>query len=180
MKRTLIVVVTVLVALLALGAERGAQAAEEIVTGAGAFTTLVTRTAQELSDCGDADVATGVQLVMRVGTVAFSGAISTGTDGEFSSTSLREACAQPALRTLRVDTRLLDATVAGRTGALQIELEGVFDGDATSPGGVRTRGHGTVTGVSGGLRGARGRIQFVGVATATSSSNFYFLEIQLK
>jgi hypothetical protein len=179
MKRAVNLGVVVLVSLLGLGVEKGAQAAE-VVTGTGTFTTVVTRISQDLSDCGDVDVSTAVQLVTRDGTVAFSGAISTGNAGDFSSTSLREACASPALGTFQAELSLQDATVAGRTGILKIEMEGVFDGDPTSPGGVRTRGHGTVTGVSGGLRGARGRIQFVGQATTTSSSNIYSLEITLK
>jgi len=147
---------------------------EQIVTGTGNLTTLVTATVETLQPpC--------VQLVTRTGQAEFSGFITnTPGNSQFDSRAMVDACADPVQGTFRSEIRLEAATVAGLTGDLVIEVHGVFDGNVTSPSGRRTRGHGTITGISGELRGASGRFQFVGQATTSSAFNTYFTEIHLK
>ena len=176
MKRTGILLV-VLLCLLGVAPREGGTA-PEVITDVGSFVTDIVRVATTVSDCGDADPATEIQFVTRNGTVVFTGAIAGA--GQLSSNSLRDACSSPPAGTVQAQMQLQGATVGGVTGDLLIELEGVFDGDPTLPGGVRVRLHGTITGVSGGLRNARGRIQAAGPVTATGSLNAYYVEIRVK
>lgn len=144
-----------------------------LVTGTGNIIAVVTRTSEPLSPpC--------VTLVTRVGTASFSGLIENAPEHGLQETrALRDACEEPIQGTNRTTYTLDEATVAGRTGGLILEASGVFDGDATSPAGSRTRLHFTIRGVSGELKGATGTGQFVGDSTTTSSFNTYYAEILL-
>jgi len=146
---------------------------DTLVTGSGNIVALVTRTSEPLSPpC--------ITLVRRVGTASFSGLIENAPEhGRQESRILRDACEDPIQGTNATTYTLDEATVAGRTGGLILEASGIFDGDATSPAGSRTRLHFTIRGVSGDLKGATGTGQFVGDSTATSSFNTYYAEILL-
>jgi hypothetical protein len=172
MKRMFVPVVVL--ALLGMASPGWAGSPEQIVTGTGNFRTQVTRTTETLQP-------TCVQLVTRPGQAEFSGFITNSLgNSQFESRAMRDACADPVQGTFRWDIHLEEATVAGLTGDLVIEVHGVFEGDATSPSGARTRAHGTITGISGKLKGAHGRFQSVGQATTSSNFNTYFTEIYLK
>lgn len=143
-----------------------------VIEGTGNFDSVVTRTTETLSPpC--------VSLVSRAGVVAFTGLI-TSQNGAFASRALRDACATPVQGTSTQTYDLLYATVAGRTGHLVVQAEGVFEGDATTPPGARSRYHLTISGVDGDLKGAEGEGQSVGLATSASSSNTYYVKITLK
>ena len=144
-----------------------------LVTGTGNIVAVVTRTSEPLSPpC--------ITLVRRVGTASFSGLIENAPEhGRQESRILRDACEDPIQGTNATTYTLDEATVAGRTGGLILKATGIFDGDATSPAGSRTRLHFTIRGVSGDLKGATGTGQFVGDSTATSSFNTYYAELLL-
>jgi hypothetical protein len=146
---------------------------DPLVTGSGNIVAVVTRTSEPLSPpC--------ITLVRRVGTAAFSGFIENAPeDGRQESRIVRDACEDPIQGTNATTYTLEEATVAGRTGGLILEANGIFDGDVTAPAGSRTRLHFTIRGVSGDLKGATGTGQFVGESTATSSFNTYYAEILL-
>jgi hypothetical protein len=167
----LIAVVTSI--MLFAGAGRQAWAGSPVVLeGTGTFSSVVIRTTSTLDPpC--------VSLVTRVGTVDFTGFIK-NTAGNFLSHAVRDACADPVQGPTKQTYDLLNATVAGRTGQLHVEAEGVFEGDATTPPGARSRYHLTITGVDGDFKGAYGEGQSVGLATTTSSSNTYYVKIWLK
>jgi len=144
-----------------------------LVTGTGNIVAVVTRTSDPLSPpC--------ITLVRRVGTASFSGLIENAPQlGRQESRIVRDACEDPIQGTNRTTYLLDGATVTGRTGSLILEASGLFDGDATSPAGSRTRLHFTIRGVSGELKGATGTGQFVGDSTAIDSFNTYYAEILL-
>jgi hypothetical protein len=122
----LIAVVTSIV--LFAGAGRQAWAGSLVVVeGTGTFGSVVTRTTSTLDpSC--------VSLVTRVGTVEFTGFVTNAAaDGKFLSHALRDACASPVQGPSKQAYDLLNATVAGRTGQLHVEAEGIFEGDATTP-----------------------------------------------
>jgi hypothetical protein len=150
-----------------------------VIEGTGNFSSEVARTTDILDP-------TCVSLVTRIGNVAFRGLISNALDhGGFVSHSLRDACATPTQGTTRATYDLLNATVAGKTGHLVVEVEGVFEGDATTPPGARTRYHFTISGVGGALKGVEGEGQSVGLATGfpglpAVSSNTYYAKIWFK
>jgi hypothetical protein len=146
---------------------------ETLVTGTGNIVAVVTRTSEPL-------LPPCVSLVRRSGTASFSGLIENAPEhGRQESRILRDACEEPIQGTNRTTYTLDEATVAGRTGGLILEATGIFDGDATSPAGSRTRLHFTIRGVSGDLKGATGTGQFIGDSTATNSFNTYYAEILL-
>jgi hypothetical protein len=159
--------------LLVLPATRAARADERGVTvlrGSGNFDTVVTRTSQTLTPAC-------VSLVTRVGTSSFSGLIQSSS-GTYEAHALRDACG--SVQGTNGGTVMLDsATIAGRTGSLELTFKGIFEGDATSPTGARPRQHWTLRGLSGSLAGATGEGQSVGLSTTTASSNTYYFEIRL-
>jgi hypothetical protein len=114
---------------------------DTLVAGTGNIVAVVTRTSEPLSPpC--------VTLVRRVGSASFSGLIENAPDhGRQESRILRDACEDPIQGTNKTTYVLDQATVAGRTGGLILEASGIFDGDATSPAGSRTRLHFTIRGV---------------------------------
>jgi hypothetical protein len=120
----LIAVVTSI--MLFAGAGRQAWAGSPVVLeGTGTFSSVVIRTTSTLDPpC--------VSLVTRVGTVDFTGFIK-NTAGNFLSHAVRDACADPVQGPTKQTYDLLNATVAGRTGQLHVEAEGIFEGDATTP-----------------------------------------------
>jgi len=144
-----------------------------LVRGTGNFVTQVQRTTEPLNPpC--------VVLVTRVGSVSFSGFIANAPESGYQETHAeRDECEAPVQGTTATTYSLDKATVAGRTGGLIVKTRGIFEGDATLPGGSRTRLHMTIRGISGGLKGATGTGQFVGESTATNSSNTYYAEILL-
>ena len=146
---------------------------ETLVTGTGNIVAVVMRTSEPLSPpC--------VTLVRRVGSASFTGLIENAPEhGRQDSRIVRDACEDPIQGTNKTTYELDKATVAGRTGGLILQATGIFDGDATSPSGSRTRLHFTIRGVSGELKGAAGSGQFVGDSTSTSSFNTYYAEILL-
>jgi len=89
---------------------------------------------------------------------------------------VRDTCPGPTKQTYEP----FKATVAGRTGHLIVEAEGVFEGDATVLPGARSRYHLTITGVDGDFKGACGEGQSVGLATTASSTNSYYVKIWFK
>jgi len=147
---------------------------EQIVTGTGNFTTQLTTISETLQPpC--------VQLLTRTGQAEFSGFITNALgSSQLDSRAILDACADPAQGTIRSEFRLEGATVAGLTGDLVIEIHAFFEGNVALPSGVRTRGHGTITGISGQLKGAGGTFQFLGQRTLSSSFATYFTEIHLK
>lgn len=167
------------VALVLLGTAFPGWADEHVVMGVGTFTLSETRVVEPLQPpC--------VSLVTRTGTVEFAGLIaSLAANGLTVSRTISEACTDPAHGTFQAEIQLRSATVGGLTGNLVIVIQGVVEGRVTDPSGARTRGHGTITGISGKLRGASGKFQYVGQATATPGSpasafNTYFAEIHVK
>jgi len=114
---------------------------DTLVAGTGNIVAVVTRTSEPLSPpC--------VTLVRRVGSASFSGLIENAPEhGRQESRILRDACEDPIQGTNKTTYVLDQATVAGRTGGLILEASGIFDGDATSPAGSRTRLHFTIRGV---------------------------------
>jgi len=168
-----LVAVSCLSVRLAAGSGKTNEEKETLVTGTGNIVAVVTRTSEPLSPpC--------VTLVRRSGTASFSGLIENAPeDGRQESRILRDACEDPIQGTNRTTYTLDKATVAGRTGGLILEATGIFDGDATSPAGSRTRLHFTIRGVSGDLKGATGTGQFVGDSTSTNSFSTYYAEILL-
>ena len=143
-----------------------------LVTGTGNFVAQVTTTVEPL-------VPPCVLLSTRVGNVSFSGLIENALeDGHVEARSLRDACAAPIQSTVMVTYTLAEATVAGRTGGLILEVHGIADGDVTV-GAARPRFHFTIRGVSGDLKRATGAGQLVGQATTTSAFNTYYAEILL-
>jgi hypothetical protein len=171
----LLLCVVIISAFLLLTGTSGTTKANKgtLVTGTGNFVTQVTRTSEPLDPpC--------IALITRVGNVAFSGLIENALeDGQQETHALRDACAAPVQGTTTTTYTLAEATVAGMTGGLILEARGIFEGDATSPGGARTRLHVTIRGVSGDLKGATGTGQVVGQSTTTSSFNTYYVEIVL-
>jgi hypothetical protein len=150
-----------------------------VIEGTGNFSSVVLRTTQTLNPpC--------VSLVTRTGNIAFTGFITNALqDGDFVSHNLRDACATPVQGTSRQTYDLLNATVAGNTGDLVVEVEGIFEGDATAPPGARTRYHLKIRGVGGDFKGAEGEGQSVGLATAfpslpADSSDTYYVKIWFK
>jgi hypothetical protein len=138
--------------------------------GTGSYVSHVTRTATPVTSC--------VELIKRVGSIGFTGFITSAeSDGKFESRALRDFCAEPVQGPTRQHYELRNATVAGRTGTLIIDAEGVFEGDATSSPGARPRYHLTLRGVGGKLKGLRGEGMAVGFALGTSSSNAYWARI---
>jgi hypothetical protein len=169
-----LVAVVISIVLLA-GAERQTWAGSPVVVeGVGTFNSVVVRTTIPMDpSC--------VSLVTRVGTVEFDGFVTNAAaDSTFLSHTVRDACASPIQGPTKQTDELLNATVAGRTGHLTVEAEGVFEGDATVAPGARSRYHLTITGVDGDFQGAYGEGQSVGLATTTSSSNSYYVKIWLK
>ncbi|MFO0792728.1 MAG: hypothetical protein U0586_01560 [Candidatus Brocadiaceae bacterium] len=143
------------------------------VKGTGKFVTQVTRTSEPLDPpC--------VFLVTRVGNVSFSGLIENALEnGRKELHALLDGCADTVQGTAAITFILKEATVAGRKGCLILKTSGIFEGDATSLRGARTRQHFKIRGISGDLKGAIGAGQFVGQITATSSLNTYYAEILL-
>jgi hypothetical protein len=171
---TALVAIVTSIVLLA-GAERQTWAGSPVVVeGTGTFTSTVVRTTTPMDPpC--------VSLVTRVGTVEFAGFITNaGADSSFLSHAVRDACARPIQGPTKQTYDLPNATVAGRTGHLTVEAEGVFEGDATIAPGARSRYHLTITGVDGDFKGAYGEGQSVGLATTASSTNSYYVKIWLK
>ena len=147
------------------------------IEGTGKFDSEVVRTTEVLDPpC--------VSLVTRVGHVAFTGFITNAfADGNFEAHALRDACAASVQGTSRQTYDLLNATVRGKTGHLRIEAEGVFEGDATTPPGARTRYSFKIWGIGGDFNGAEGEGQSVGLATGSTgspavSSNTYHARIR--
>jgi hypothetical protein len=169
----LVAVVTAIVLL--GGAERQTWAGSPVVVeGTGTFTSTVARITSPMDPLC-------VSLVTRTGTVEFSGFITNaGADSSFLSHAVRDACASPIQGPTKQTYDLLYATVAGRTGHLLVEAEGVFEGDATVAPGARSRYHLTITGIDGDFQGAYGEGQSVGLATTASSTNSYYAKIWLK
>lgn len=169
----LVAVVTSIVLLAEAGRQTWAGS-PAVVEGTGTFTSVVVRTTSAMDPpC--------VSLVTRAGTVGFAGLITNvAADSSFLSHAVRDACASPVQGPTRQTYDLFNATVAGRTGHLIVEAEGVFEGDATVAPGARSRYHLTITGVDGDFKGASGEGQSVGLATTTSSSNSYYVKIWLK
>jgi hypothetical protein len=147
-----------------------------VLAGTGNYTIETVRTTLTLNPpC--------VSLGTREGTSAFSGLIN-GPTGTWSSRFLRDACGT-VQGTSSGTVILYSATIGGRTGDVQLTYEGIFEGDATTAPGSRTRYQWTLNGLSGQLASARGQGQSVGVSTAppftptaTASANYYF-EIRL-
>jgi hypothetical protein len=147
-----------------------------VLKGTGNYTTNTVRTTQALNPAC-------VSLGTREGTSSFSGLIDAPT-GAWSSRFLRDECGS-VQGTTNGRVVLDSASIAGRTGDLELTFEGVFEGDATAPPGSRTRLLWRLQGISGALAGARGEGQSLGVSTAppftptaTASANYYF-EIRL-
>jgi hypothetical protein len=140
-----------------------------VLRGTGNFDTSVVRTAQTLMpDC--------VSLVTRVGTSSFTGLIQ--GQGSYSSQALRDACG--SVQGTNRGTLIIDpATIGNRTGSLELTFEGVFEGDATSSTGARSRQHWRLNGLTGSLAGATGEGESVGLALTTASSVTYYFEIRL-
>jgi hypothetical protein len=173
----LAVVGTIVLLAAGRGHARGESATE--IEGTGKFDSQVVRTSEALDPpC--------VSLVARVGQVAFTGLISNELgDGKLDGLALRDACTVAVQGTTRQTYDLLRATVAGRTGHLRIEADGVFEGDATTPPGARSRYILKIRGIAGDLAGAEGEGQSVGTATGVpgepaSSSNTYQVRIRFK
>lgn len=157
---------------------RGESTGREIA-GTGRFDSQVVRTSEILDPpC--------VSLVIRIGHVAFTGFISNALgEGDFEGRALRDTCTASVQGTSRQTYDVLNATVAGRTGHLRIEAEGVFEGDATTPPGARSRYSLKIRGIAGDLAGAEGEGQSVGLATGfpgepATSSNTYHVRIRFK
>jgi hypothetical protein len=145
-----------------------------VIEGTGNFDSVVTRTTETLSPLC-------VSLISRAGTVAFTGLITNDPqNGVLVARAVRDACASPVQGTSTQTYDLLNATVAGRTGHLVVEAEGVFEGDATTLPGARSRYHLKISGVGGDLKGAEGEGQSVGLATTAASSNTYYVTITVK
>ncbi len=169
----LVAIVTSIV-LLAGGERQAGAGSPVVVEGTGTFTSAVVRTTSAMDPLC-------VSLVTRVGTVEFAGFITNAAaHSSFLSHAVRDACASPVQGPTKQTYDLLKATVAGRTGHLIVQAEGVFEGDATVDPGARSRYHLTITGVDGDFNGAYGEGQSVGQATAASSTNSYYVKIWLK
>lgn len=173
----LAVVGTIVLLAAGRGHARGESATE--IEGTGKFDSQVVRTSEALDPpC--------VSLVARVGQVAFTGLISNELgDGKLDGLALRDACTVAVQGTTRQTYDLRRVTVAGRTGHLRIEADGVFEGDATTPPGARSRYILKIRGIAGDLAGAEGEGQSVGTATGVpgepaSSSNTYQVRIRFK
>lgn len=174
---TLVAIVTSIVLL--AGGERQAGAVSPavspvVVEGTGTFNSVVMRTMTTMDPAC-------VSLITRAGTVEFAGFVTNpAANSTFLSHAVRDACADPVQGPTKQTYDLLNATVAGRTGHLIVEAEGVFEGDATAAAGARSRYHLTITGVDGDFKGAYGEGQSVGLATTASSTNSYYVKIWLK
>ena len=169
----LVAIVTSIV-LLAGGERQAGATSPVVVEGTGTFTSVVVRTTIPMDPAC-------VSLVTRMGTVEFTGVLTnTAADSTFLSHAVRDACASPVQGPTKQTYDLLKATVAGRTGHLIVEAEGVFEGDATVAPGARSRYHLTITGIDGDFNGAYGEGQSVGLATTASSTNSYYVKIWLR
>lgn len=177
--RAALVAVAGSILLLALPGGQARAGSGTVLEGTGTFSSQVVRTTETLDPpC--------VSLVTRNGNVAFTGLITnTLQNGDFVSHALRDACATPVQGPSKQTYELHGATVAGKKGDLVVEAEGIFEGDATTPPGARSRYQLKIWGVSGDFKGAEGEGQSVGIATGfpgvpATSSNTYYVTIRLK
>ena len=172
--RAALVAMVTSIVLLAGGEHQAEAGSPVVVEGTGTFNSVVVRTTTTMDPpC--------VSLVTRSGTVEFAGVVTNSlADSTFLSHAVRDACASPVQGPTKQTYQLLNASVAGRTGHLTVEAEGVFEGDATVAPGARSRYHLTITGVDGDFKGAYGEGQSVGLATTASSTNSYYIKIWLK
>jgi len=157
---------------LTLGACASIQPSERTLKGTGNYAATVTRASEKLQpSC--------VELATRQGQVAFSGFITNAAEnGHLATVVLQDSCAKPVQGTFRTEYRLKDASAGGLRGDVTIKVDGVFE--LAPSAGFRSRGYGTVVGTSGGLAGAKGTIQVLSQATATTSVVTYFVEIHTK
>jgi hypothetical protein len=151
---------------------------QEVVTGSGTIMEEITRTTEDLTPCPD-DPTKNVQLAQRVGNAAFNGLISNSlADGQVQLRALVDPCADPTQGPFTIDYSLDDATVAGLTGELKIQVTALTSGSVLDPGGAKSMGHFTIQGVSGELKHAQGQGLIVSHATSTSSFRAYYAEIR--
>jgi hypothetical protein len=151
---------------------------QEVVTGSGTIMEEITRTTEDLTPCPD-DPTKKVQLAQRVGNAAFDGLISNAlADGQVQLRALVDPCAEPTQGPFTIDYSLDDATVAGLTGELKIQVTALTSGSVLDPGGAKSMGHFTIQGVSGELKHAQGQGLIVSHATSTSSFRAYYAEIR--
>jgi len=151
---------------------------QEVVTGGGTITEQITRTTQDITPCPD-DPTKIVQLARRVGNAVFDGLISNAlADGQVQLLALLDPCADPTQSPFTIDYSLVNATVAGLTGELKIQVTAITTGSVFDPGGTKSMGHFTIQGVSGKLKHAQGQGLIVAHATPTSSFRAYYAEIR--
>jgi len=160
---------------------------QEVVTGGGTITQDIIRDTQDITPCpGDPTKKLKLEVALQDGNAAFDGLISNDlADGQMHLRALLDPCADPPQSPFSIDYSLVDATVAGRTGKLKIQVTALTSGSVSVPPGARSMGHFTIQGVSGELKHAQGQGLIVSYVTpdlpnAPKAFRAYYAEIRLR